>query len=204
MKWKVLPVGLYEANCSLIWDENKNTLIVDPGSDADEIIATIQAENLSPVAIFLTHGHFDHISAVDDLLASFQVPVYLSESDRVMTFMPFNLSQPGYPAIASTTPLTFLNNPLTIPEFPQATILPTPGHSAGSLCLYFPNDNLLIAGDTLFAGSIGRTDLPSGSFREIKQSLAEITKLPLETTVICGHGPSTTIACELQNNPYLS
>ena len=98
-----------------------------------------------------------------------------------------------------------LDNELTLSDlFPRIDVMHTPGHSAGSCCLYLPDDGLLVAGDTLFAGSIGRTDLPGGSYRRIMESLKALCALPPETSVICGHGPATTIEREIRTNPFLA
>lgn len=200
---KIIPVGLYEANCVVLWNEANRALIIDPGADAEAVIAFLEKAQLTPIAIFLTHGHFDHVSGVDGIVERFSIPVYLHQGDKELAFCDFNTTQYGYPRIMHPEALNYsLDEGDEIPDF-GGKLLHTPGHSLGSSCLYFAEDKLLIAGDTLFSSSIGRTDLPGGSYAQIMQSLRRLTTLPEDTMVIAGHGPSTSIGAEKQNNPYL-
>ena len=204
MKRKTIPVGLYEANCTILWDETGRALVVDPGDEAARILDFLGSAGLKPTAVFLTHGHFDHISGVDGILSKHAVPVYLHADDVELAFSRFNTSQPGYPGMARSPLLdTSLVDGAALPGWPNARVLHTPGHSPGSCCLFFPDDALLIAGDVLFAGSVGRTDLPGGSWPILAASLARLAALPGETAVVCGHGPSTTITDERAGNPFL-
>ncbi len=204
MQYEVIPVGLYEANCVLITDDEGRTLIVDPGADAPELIDIIERAGLKPSAICLTHGHFDHISGVGGLVAKYSIPVYLSANDREMAFSPFNTMQPGYEGIAELEAYDYsIKEGEPLPAWPKGVIMETPGHSKGSTCLYIEDEKLLVAGDTLFMSSIGRTDLPGGSYSEILVSLKRLASLPEDTTVICGHGPSTTIGREKRCNQWM-
>lgn len=203
VKSKIIPVGLYEANCIILWNESNKALIIDPGADADLITEYIEKAKLEPVAVFLTHGHFDHVSGVDGILEKYTLPVYLHSGDKELLFCDLNISQPGYPRIMREDAINYsLDEGDEIPLF-GGKILHTPGHSKGSTCLYFESDKLLISGDTLFSGSIGRTDLPGGSYMQIMKSLKRLTELPDETMVISGHGPITNIRSEKLDNPYL-
>lgn len=203
VKSKIIPVGLYEANCIILWNESNKALIIDPGADADLITEYIEKAKLEPVAVFLTHGHFDHVSGVDGILEKYTLPVYLHSGDKELLFCDLNISQPGYPRIMREDAINYsLDEGDEIPLF-GGKILHTPGHSKGSTCLYFESDKLLISGDTLFPGSIGRTDLPGGSYMQIMKSLKRLTELPDETMVISGHGPITNIRSEKLDNPYL-
>lgn len=203
VKSKIIPVGLYEANCIILWNESNKALIIDPGADADLITEYIEKAKLEPVAVFLTHGHFDHVSGVDGILEKYTLPVYLHSGDKELLFCDLNISQPGYPRIMREDAINYsLEEGDEIPLF-GGKILHTPGHSKGSTCLYFESDKLLISGDTLFSGSIGRTDLPGGSYMQIMKSLKRLTELPDETMVISGHGPITNIRSEKLDNPYL-
>jgi glyoxylase-like metal-dependent hydrolase (beta-lactamase superfamily II) len=203
VKSKIIPVGLYEANCIILWNESNKALIIDPGADADLITEYIEKAKLEPVAVFLTHGHFDHVSGVDGILEKYTLPVYLHGGDKELLFCDLNISQPGYPRIMREDAINYsLDEGDEIPLF-GGKILHTPGHSKGSTCLYFESDKLLISGDTLFSGSIGRTDLPGGSYMQIMKSLKRLTELPDETMVISGHGPITNIRSEKLDNPYL-
>ena len=203
VKSKIIPVGLYEANCIILWNESNKALIIDPGADADLITEYIEKAKLEPVAVFLTHGHFDHVSGVDGILEKYTLPVYLHSGDKELLFCDLNISQPGYPRIMREDAINYsLDEGDEVPLF-GGKILHTPGHSKGSTCLYFESDKLLISGDTLFSGSIGRTDLPGGSYMQIMKSLKRLTELPDETMVISGHGPITNIRSEKLDNPYL-
>ena len=202
--FRTFSVGFLEANCTIVWDGSGKALVVDPGDEPETILAFLEAERLDLAGIFLTHGHFDHISGVDGILARHAVPVAMHRADEELAFSPFNRSITGYGGMERTALLDLSpadGEPLA--QFPLARVLHTPGHSPGSCCLHFEDEKLLIAGDTLFAGSIGRTDLPGGSAGEIVKSLARLAALPEDTSVVCGHGPSTTIGREKASNPYL-
>lgn len=204
MQFEVLPVGPYQANCALLWDDPAAAWVVDPGADAPDILARVKALGLRVGVIVLTHAHFDHISAVNDILRAFPVPVYLHAADEAFAFSPMNAMAPYRPTARPAGLVTDRGDGDTLAcGNLSATVLHTPGHTPGGCCLHFAADKLLVAGDTLFAGSVGRTDFPGGSWEQLEASLARLAKLPDDTRVICGHGPTTTIGTEKRSNPYL-
>jgi hydroxyacylglutathione hydrolase len=200
----VLPLGIYGANCVILWKDPQQAWLFDPGYDAEMILATLKKENLKLGLIVLTHAHFDHISAVNGVLAGQSVPVYLHAADVPMAFSLMN-QMPPYtstkkPASLDTTKGdgdTLACGGLT------GTLIHTPGHTPGSWCIHFEAENLMVTGDTLFAGSIGRTDFPGGSMDKMEASLARLKKLPDATRIICGHGAESTLGLEKKTNPYL-
>lgn len=197
MTTTTFPLGPYEANCTIVDDGQGGVLVVDPGSESGRLCGILGKMGLAPSAVFLTHGHFDHISGVDGIVAAWPVPVFLHADDMALAFSPFNLAQPGYGGMSRTLKIdSSLGEGDSPPGWGGARILHLPGHSPGCCALYFPDDALLIAGDVLFRGSIGRTDLPGGSWSEMEDSLRRLSLLPRETRVICGHGPDTTIGRE--------
>ena len=200
MKRVNLEVGAYGVNCSILIVDTKAWL-VDPGADADTIIRMLTKEGLSPTAILLTHGHFDHIGAIPALQKAYpDLPVYVSNDDARVLTHPFNQMPPDYPAIPMPANLRDAAT-LILPVDVQ--VIATPGHTPGGVCYYFPTEKLLLSGDTLFAGSIGRTDFPGGDMKAMTASLKTLTALPDDVTVVPGHGPLTTIAAEKRGNPFL-
>ena len=198
---QIIPVGAYEANCIILWNGD-DAVVVDPGQDAEDILAFLKGCGLSLRAILLTHGHFDHVNGISGLLAANPgVPVYAHPSDWVMFGHPMNRNPPDYPGIGRPDDLRDVRN--IAADFPGFgfEVLETPGHTPGSVCI--KTGELLLSGDTLFAGSCGRTDFPGGSMTDMRKSLAALAKLPAETEVVPGHGPSTTIGHEVAHNPFM-
>ena len=204
MNDEVLPVGPFEANCSILWDDPAQAWVVDPGADSAAILGFMAKRGLKAGVVVLTHSHFDHISALNEILAQYPVPVYLYAEEVTFAFSPMN-AMPPYRATAR--PATLVTDKRDGDEIAcgglTARLIHTPGHTPGGWCLYFEKEKLLVAGDTLFAGSVGRTDLPGGSETLLKASLQKLKALPDDTRVICGHGPQTTIGVEKRSNPYL-
>src|SRR6266436_6575710 len=204
---EILPVGPLQCNCSVIGDEStRGGLVIDPGDNIEDVVSIVRKHNLQIKQIVITHAHIDHVGGAMKLRAATGAPILLNQNDYALLKMLdaqaawIGVASPGTVEIdrSVTTGETVTSGSLT------ATILHTPGHTEGSICLYFPAENKLIAGDTLFAGSIGRTDLPGGSFDKIIRSLHEkLLALPDETVVIPGHGPLTTIGAERESNPFL-
>ena len=198
---KIIPVGAYEANCVILWN-GEDALVLDPGQDAELLLTFLSGRNLRLRAILLTHGHFDHVNGIPGLLEKNpDVPVYAHPSDWVMFGHPMNRNPPDYPGVGKPTNLHDIRD--IVKDFPAFgfEVLETPGHTPGSVCV--KTGTLLLSGDTLFAGSCGRTDFPGGSMADMRKSLAVLAKLPPETEVVPGHGPSTTIAREVATNPFI-
>ncbi|MBQ9741559.1 MAG: MBL fold metallo-hydrolase [Kiritimatiellae bacterium] len=198
---KIIPVGAYEANCVILW-VGEDALVLDPGQDSELLLAFLSGRNLRLRAILLTHGHFDHVNGIPGILEKNpDVPVYAHPSDWVMFGHPMNRNPPDYPGVG--TPVNLHDIRDIVKDFPSFgfEVLETPGHTPGSVCV--KTGTLLLSGDTLFAGSCGRTDFPGGSMADMRRSLASLAKLPPETEVVPGHGPSTTIAREVASNPFI-
>jgi len=197
MKFKTVSVGLYEVNCTLAIDGG-DAWVVDPGADEAVIEKAAEAEGAKIAGVLLTHAHFDHIGAIPGLKARFpEMPVYVHPSDEVMFGHPFNQFPPDYPSFQKPAGVVDAR------KFPLAEVIETPGHTPGGVCYYFKDDGVLLSGDTLFAGSVGRTDFPGGSMSTLVESLKKLKALPDGTKVIPGHGPSTTIGEEKGSNPFL-
>ena len=195
MQIETTETGSYGVNCSLIENQGK-TWIVDPGSEPEKILRMIGKHGRAPDAILLTHAHFDHVSAVAALEKEYPgIPVYVHPADLPMFAHPMNACPPEYPS--PPKPLT-VANALDLPM-----TIHTPGHTPGSVCYLFPDANVLFSGDTLFAGSVGRTDFPGGSMSALMSSLKHLAALPPGLSVIPGHGPFTTIGDEIRTNPYM-
>ena len=204
---KILPVGPLQCNCSVIGDETtREAMVIDPGDDIENITAILREHNLQVKQIVITHAHIDHVGGAMKLRALTGAPILLNQNDYALLKMLdvqatwVGMASPGRVEIEASLGQGDALHAGSL----SANVIHTPGHTEGSVCLYFPAEKLLIAGDTLFAGSIGRTDLPGGSFEKIMRSLhQQVLALPDETVVIPGHGPKTTIGDEREGNPYL-
>ena len=196
MKVDVLPIGLYQENCYVLHDSN-HVLFVDPGRDAKQIAACVK-DNETVDAILLTHGHEDHTAAADDLADIFDCPVYMSLKDYVLVD-PKNPLNYGYDAPVYHEILD-LKGDMKIGAF-QLHIIETPGHTAGSVCIQYRN--LLFTGDTLFANSVGRTDLYSGDEEQMIETLKMLMRMDRSLRILPGHGPVSQLSRELISNPYL-
>lgn len=197
MERLTIQVGSYEVNCSII-SENGKAWIVDPGQEGARIASLLEKKGLVPEAVLLTHAHFDHITGIAELQKLFPgLPVFVHKADTVMFGHPFNQMPGEYASIGVPSGIRDVND-LKICE-----VIHTPGHTPGGVCYHFSEDKLLLSGDTLFAGSIGRTDFPGGSMSMMMESLKKLMALPDDTLVIPGHGSHTTIGREKASNPYL-
>ncbi|MCI6041787.1 MBL fold metallo-hydrolase [bacterium] len=188
--------------------KNKETgeiLIIDPADQADRIERKIQMMEGRPVAVLLTHGHFDHIMAVEELQKKWNLPVYAMEKEREVLESPQkNLSGSwiNHPCILKADCWLKDGEEMDLAGF-RIRVLHTPGHTEGSCCYYLEEEGVLFSGDTLFCGSVGRTDMPTSSGRDMLQSIARIMKeIPEETRVCPGHNEETTIAYEKRYNPF--
>ena len=189
-----LPLGAYQTNCYILHQEaSSSCVVIDPGYTPEVILDFLAGKGLTLEAILLTHGHFDHVGAVRDLAAETGCRVYLNPDDLSM------------PPKLTAGPLyytdTYSEGDTISPAGISFQVLSTPGHTPGSVCLIA--ENFLFSGDTLFAGSCGRTDLPGGSTRAIRESLRRLAAIPQDYSVHPGHGESTTLAWEKQYNPYM-
>jgi len=204
---KILPVGPLQCNCSIIGDESTHeAMVIDPGDDIEDIVAIIDQNKLRVKQIVITHAHIDHVGGAMKLRARTGAPILLNQNDyALLKMLDVQASWLGMKAPGKVEVEAGLAHDETLRAGAlSANVLHTPGHTEGSVCLYFPAEKMLIAGDTLFARSIGRTDLPGGSFEKIMHSLHDrVLALPDDTAVIPGHGPVTTIGEEREENPFL-
>jgi hydroxyacylglutathione hydrolase len=203
----VLPVGLLQCNCSIIGDEaSHEAIVIDPGDDIERIVAILTEKKLKVKQIVVTHAHIDHVGGAMKLKKLTGAPVLLNQNDQALLKMldvQANWIGVATPESVSIDESVTTGNVISTSNH-AGQVLHTPGHTEGSICLYFEPEKLLIAGDTLFAGSIGRTDLPGGDYEKIIRSIHEnVLTLPDETVVIAGHGPPTTIGEERETNPFL-
>jgi len=204
---EILPVGPLQCNCSVIGDETtREAMVIDPGDDIASVLLLIEKHDLTVKQIVITHAHIDHVGGAMKLRAATGAPILLNQNDYALLKMLdvqaawIGMKDPGKVEIDSS-----IDQADTVKAGSLvADVLHTPGHTEGSVCLYFPTESKLIAGDTLFAGSVGRTDLPGGSSEKIIKSLHEkVMTLPDDTLVVPGHGPLTTIGEERESNPFL-
>ncbi len=194
----VETAGPLEANCFLVALPGSNMLyVIDPGADAEEIVAAAGSLGLARAMILLTHGHVDHISAVGDVAKALKAKVFLHPGDAGLYSSPNNHLMPFVPP-AQGLPETSWPPPAGDVEW-----LHTPGHTKGGVCYHFPKLNAIFSGDTLFRGSIGRTDFPGGDLGELLASIRNVLfKFPDSTELFPGHGPSTSVGVEKSMNPY--
>ncbi len=204
---ETFPVGPLRCNCTILGDEvTSEALVVDPGDNIPEILSRLQKHGLTLRQIVVTHAHIDHVGGAAQLRKLTGAPVVMNQQDLGLLGM--MEMQAGWLGVATpqvAPPDASAEDGLAIglTTLP-AQVLHTPGHTPGSICLLFPDQHLLLAGDTLFAGSIGRTDLPGGDGQQILRSLrGRLLVLPDATRVLPGHGPETTIGEERQSNPFL-
>ena len=207
MVFETIPVGPLQCNCSILGDEaTREAIVVDPGDDIPQILALLAKHKLTLKQILITHAHIDHIAGAHRLKQLTGAPVLCNQNDLAqIKIMDEQAAWLGVPTPTVKAPDDSLDDGKVI-SFGTLTgsILHTPGHTEGSVCLYLPGQTLLLAGDTLFAGSVGRTDLPGGNTRKLLTSIHDrLLTLPDETIVIPGHGASTTIGSERLENPFL-
>jgi hydroxyacylglutathione hydrolase len=204
---EILPVGPLQCNCSIIGDETtREAMVIDPGDEIQSILALVRKHNLQVKQIIITHAHIDHVGGAMKLRAATGAPILLNQNDyELLKMLDMQATWVGMPSPGKVEIDQSIGQADTVKAGSHtANIIFTPGHTEGSICLYFPVEKKLVAGDTLFAGSIGRTDLPGGSFEKIIDSLHDkLLALPDDTVVIPGHGPQTTIGEERENNPFL-
>src|SRR5882762_2399379 len=204
---RVFPVGPLQCNCSIVADEQTHeAMVIDPGDEVEQILELLREKQFVLKQIAITHAHIDHVGGAMKLKAATGAAILMNQNDYALLQMLdiqaawTGMKPPGKVEIDAS-----LDDGQTIDTGTVfANVIHTPGHTEGSSCLYFPAEKKLIAGDTLFAGSIGRTDLPGGSMEKILGSLkGKLLELPDDTLVVPGHGSLTTIGDERELNPYL-
>ncbi|MBO4635038.1 MAG: MBL fold metallo-hydrolase [Bacteroidales bacterium] len=208
---RIFSFNPLQTNCVVLWNDGSPACtVVDPGMSSPdgckELTDFLEEHGLTPDAIFLTHGHFDHIWGVDRLLAIWDIPVYLHPEDKhIMHRITGGLGMDSFSFLKHNFPTVDIADGDTLPSGgAQWKVLHTPGHSPGSVCYWSEENSLLLSGDTLFAGSIGRTDLAGGDYDVLMNSLLhKVMVLPGETDAIPGHGQPTTIGREAMTNPFL-
>ncbi len=205
MDFKIIrmPVGSYQANCYIVFNDENEAIIIDPGAQPFDILKAVEERNLKVSKILLTHAHPDHFGALKEVREKLNVPAYISTKDEVMLEdRSGNLGEMlGIKSETLKADVIFNENDYIDFGNKKIQVILTPGHTPGGAC--FLLDDILFTGDTLFSGSIGRTDLPGGDYDTIMESLRELMNLPADTIVLPGHGPETTIAQEKSNNPFI-
>jgi len=204
---EILPVGMLQCNCSVFGDEQtREAIVVDPGDDIENVLAIVRKHELTVKAIVITHAHIDHIGGAQKLKRATGAPVYMNPNDTALQKMMD--VQAGW--LGTATPeavdidVPARDGDSIVIGATEFHVIHTPGHTQGSVSLWIPGENKLVAGDTLFRESIGRPDLPGGDYRQIQKSIREkLLTLPEDTVVIPGHGDNTTIGWEKRHNGFL-
>lgn len=205
---EILPVGLLQCNCSIFGDEQtRDAIVIDPGAEIGKITDILKRHTLTVKAIVITHAHIDHVAGAAKLRRETGAPVYMNAADQEL--LAALDVQAKWLGLSNTPERTEVDSVATdgmslhlgAADF---HMMHTPGHTQGSLCILIPQEKKLIAGDTLFQGSVGRTDLPGGNTKQLLASIkTKLLDLPDETAVIPGHGSTTTIGREREHNPFL-
>ena len=205
MNIESIVVGEFQVNCFIIWANPPEALVIDPGDNAENISNYLKKQGLRPSAYLLTHGHCDHISGLPVLCREFPATIAIHKSDLKWAFSEDNDFPPYYGA--TERPYADIrdlkDNTCYYDAGLNYKVLHTPGHTPGSVSFYFYNNCSLFSGDTLFAGSVGRTDLPGGDARKLQQSIDMLASLPDATKVYAGHGPYSTISKEKKTNYFM-
>ena len=203
-----MPLGPIQTNAYILSNDDGTCLIFDPGSESGKLNAYIKENGLKPLAVLLTHAHFDHIGAVDNVRKKWNIPVYVHKNEAEWLTDPSLIGSAlltGQMITAEKAEhLIEEEGDLKIGSF-TLRMLFTPGHSPGSVSYYAEEENLIVSGDVLFKGGIGRTDLPGGNQKVLMDSIHQkLLTLPEETLVLSGHGPETDIATEQEQNPFIN
>ena len=203
---RMMVLGPVQTNCFfLINEDTKEVLVIDPADHAQKIIEWMKSENLKPVAILLTHGHFDHIMGVEGIRKEYGIPVYASRDEVDVLAKPqLNVSTMMGAYLSMKADELFCDGDVLELAGMKLKVISTPGHPIGSVCFYIEEEKVLISGDTLFEASVGRTDFPTGSSRQLIESIkTRLFILPDDTSVFPGHGGTTSIGYEKLHNPFV-
>jgi hydroxyacylglutathione hydrolase len=208
---RMYSLGPVQTNCYIVSNKNKDCLIFDPGEEANRIVNELRKNGLNPLAILLTHTHFDHIGAVDAIREVYSIPLYVHEKEVSWLADPLKNGSGKYAELPnyivkapSEAHVLKEEGEMTLGDF-TFEVVHTPGHSPGSVSFIFKEDGFAIVGDTLFEQSIGRTDLIGGSMDVLLKSIQnKLLTLPEETIIYPGHGSYTTPASEMASNPFLN
>ena len=199
-----LPVGDYQANCYIVYDDDLNAFIIDPGAEAQRVLRTVEQYGLKIEAVLLTHAHFDHIAAADTVLKATGAPLLLTETEATLLSAPSHTMW-SYARVDGPCPLkadrTLHDGDVVTVGDMTIRVLCTPGHTPGSCCYLV--DDAMFSGDTLFLDSIGRVDFAGGSPRDMVDSLQKLAALDGDFTVYAGHGDPTRLSREKAYNPYM-
>lgn len=204
VKIKKIISGVLEENCYVVYDsESLHAVIIDPGEDGEKVISEIEKDKLKPEMLVNTHGHYDHILSDDQVRLKFKIPLAIHKYEAEMLASVYKNGSKlfGYPKTVKTPEILLEDSQEVKLSFTVFKVIHTPGHTKGGICLLF--DSFLVTGDTLFAGTIGRTDFDGGSYEKIMSSLSKIKKLNPSLIIYPGHGSNTTLANEIRHNPYL-
>ncbi|MCI1778751.1 MAG: MBL fold metallo-hydrolase [Bacteroidales bacterium] len=212
MKIKVLFFNPIRERCHILYDETGKCAIVDPGMMNDNECGRLEkfiAENsLEPVLVLLTHGHFDHVAGCGFVLSKWNIPVYMNDLDRpVVESAEKACASMGIAGVVIKIPDTINIGGGDIVSFGNSSlsVMDSPGHTPGGVCFYSVKEKILFSGDSLFAGSIGRTDFPGGNYDDLMRSLGTVlASVDRDSAVYPGHGPETTVSEELNTNPFLN